>query len=167
MSSRRDFLKLAATTAATCFLPDSISKAGTIFGSKMLKIDIAGGPAKPNIIFLHADDLGYADLGCMGSDLHQTPNIDGLKADSLWFTNAYSTHSTCAPSRIGIMTGKYPARLGVINNGVKQALTGQYTLAQGKFQHQGSEQRGLSRTPTTGHEHGRTTVDEEGQQTTG
>ena len=130
MSSRRDFLKLAATTAASCFLPDSISKAGTIFGSKMLKIDMAGGPAKPNIIFLHADDLGYADLGCMGSDLHQTPNIDGLKADSLWFTNAYSTHSTCAPSRLGIMTGKYPARLGVINNGVNNQLTGQYTLAQ-------------------------------------
>jgi len=68
----------------------------------------------------------------MGSDLYQTPNIDRLKSEGLWFTNAYATHSTCAPSRLGIMTGKYPARLGIVHNGVDDAhaLVGQYTLGQ-------------------------------------
>jgi arylsulfatase A-like enzyme len=120
MSSRRDFLKLTAAAAAGCFLP-ACSNAQNSSTPK---------PEKPNIIFLLADDLGYADLSSTGSDLHQTPNLDKLKSESMWFSDAYSCHSTCAPSRLGYMTGKYPARLGVVNNHVGGALKGRYTLAQ-------------------------------------
>lgn len=67
--------------------------------------------AKPNIIFILADDLGWADLGCYGSTFHETPNLDRLASQGLRFTAAYAACSVCSPTRASIMTGKYPARL--------------------------------------------------------
>ena len=64
-----------------------------------------------NIVFILADDLGYSDLGCMGSKFYQTPNIDRLAAQGMRFTNAYAACSVCSPTRASILTGKYPARL--------------------------------------------------------
>lgn len=72
---------------------------------------------QPNIIFILADDLGFTDLGCAGSDLYQTPNIDGLASDGIYFKEAYSSHPTCQPSRMSLLTGKYPARLGAVSHG--------------------------------------------------
>ena len=66
---------------------------------------------KPNIIVFFIDDLGWTDLGCYGSDLYETPNIDKLAAEGMKFTNAYSACTVCSPSRAALMTGKYPARL--------------------------------------------------------
>ena len=66
---------------------------------------------KPNIILFFVDDLGWTDLGCYGSDLYETPNIDQLASEGVRFTNAYSACTVCSPSRAAIMTGKYPARL--------------------------------------------------------
>ena len=66
---------------------------------------------RPNVIVLLADDLGWTDLGCFGSDSHKTPNIDRLAADAMEFTDAYSACTVCSPTRASIMTGKYPARL--------------------------------------------------------
>lgn len=63
------------------------------------------GQQKPNIIFILADDLGYADLGCYGSKHIKTPNIDQLAADGIRFTNHYSGTSVSAPSRCSLMTG--------------------------------------------------------------
>jgi arylsulfatase A-like enzyme len=68
---------------------------------------------RPNIIFILVDDLGWADLGCYGSTFHESPNIDKLAAQSLRFTNAYAACPVCSPTRASIMTGKYPARIGV------------------------------------------------------
>ena len=65
----------------------------------------------PNIIFILADDLGYSQLGCYGSDYYQTPHIDNLAKEGIRFTNAYAACSVCSPTRASIMTGKYPARL--------------------------------------------------------
>ena len=65
----------------------------------------------PNFVVLLVDDLGWADIGVYGSDLHQTPNIDRLASESLRFTNAYAASPVCTPTRASIMTGKYPARL--------------------------------------------------------
>ena len=65
----------------------------------------------PNVVFLLADDLGWADTALYGSDLHETPNIDRLARESLRFTNAYAASPVCTPTRASIMTGKYPARL--------------------------------------------------------
>lgn len=66
---------------------------------------------KRNIILFFIDDMGWTDLGCYGSDLYETPNIDKLSAEGVKFTNAYSACTVCSPSRAAIMTGKYPARL--------------------------------------------------------
>lgn len=65
----------------------------------------------PNVVILLADDLGWTGVGCFGSDLHETPNIDRLAADGMTFTDAYSACTVCSPTRASIMTGKYPARI--------------------------------------------------------
>jgi arylsulfatase A-like enzyme len=67
--------------------------------------------ANPNIIFILADDLGWAQTGVYGSDYYKTPNIDHLAAEGIRFTNAYAACSVSSPTRASIMTGKYPARL--------------------------------------------------------
>lgn len=71
---------------------------------------MAAQVAKPNIVFLLADDLGWADLGCYGADLHETPHIDRLASEGLRFTQAYAM-SVCTPTRAAILTGKHAARL--------------------------------------------------------
>ena len=65
----------------------------------------------PNIIFITIDDLGWADLGCYGADLHETPHIDALASNSTLFTNSYAAAPVCSPTRASIMTGKTPANL--------------------------------------------------------
>ncbi|MFC1601375.1 sulfatase [Candidatus Sumerlaeota bacterium] len=67
-------------------------------------------PARPNILFILIDDLGWKDLGCSGSRYYETPNIDALAASGVRFTNAYSSSPVCFPSRGAIYSGKNPAR---------------------------------------------------------
>lgn len=67
-------------------------------------------PAKPNVIILYADDLGYGDLSCYGATQVHTPNIDRLAENGLRFTNGHAAASTCTPSRYSILTGKYAWR---------------------------------------------------------
>lgn len=69
----------------------------------------------PNIIFILADDLGYSQVGCYGTEYYQTPHIDNLAKEGMRFTNAYAACSVCSPTRASIMTGKYPARLHITN----------------------------------------------------
>jgi len=64
-------------------------------------------PEKPNILIIHADDLGYHDLSINGSQIYQTPNIDKLENQSVVFNNAYSNYPRCVPSRFSMMTGLY------------------------------------------------------------
>jgi len=68
---------------------------------------------KPNILFILVDDLGWADLGYTGSKFYETPNIDKLAAFGMVFSDAYAASPVCSPSRVAIMTGKYPARLNL------------------------------------------------------
>lgn len=63
---------------------------------------------KPNILFIHVDDLGYHDLSFTGSKIYQTPNIDKLASESLTFQKAYSSYPRCTPSRYGMITATYP-----------------------------------------------------------
>jgi arylsulfatase A-like enzyme len=67
----------------------------------------------PNVVLVVVDDLGWSDLGCYGSDLHATPHIDRLSQQGVRFTNAYAAAAICSPTRAALMTGKYPARLGM------------------------------------------------------
>ena len=62
---------------------------------------------QPNIVFIMADDLGWTDLGVMGSDYYETPNIDRLASQGMLFTNAYASAANSAPSRACLMTGMY------------------------------------------------------------
>ncbi len=68
---------------------------------------------KLNVVFILADDLGWADLGCYGSKYHRTPNLDRFAASGMRFTNGYAACPVCSPTRASIMTGKYPARLNL------------------------------------------------------
>ncbi|CAN5485860.1 sulfatase [soil metagenome] len=65
---------------------------------------------RPNIVLILADDLGWKDLGCFGSDFYETPNLDALAKEGMKFTQAYAASPVCSPTRASIMTGKYPAR---------------------------------------------------------
>ena len=68
-------------------------------------------PARPNVVIILADDLGYSDLGCFGGEVH-TPNLDALAADGLRFTNFYND-ARCCPTRSSLLTGLYPHQAGV------------------------------------------------------
>ena len=69
----------------------------------------------PNVVIFFVDDMGWTDLGYMGSDYYLTPNIDALAKDGITFTDSYSACTVCSPGRASVMTGKYPARLHVTN----------------------------------------------------
>lgn len=71
---------------------------------------VLGQTARPNVIFIYADDLGFGDLSSYGAAKIQTPEIDRLAKEGLRFTNAHSTSATCTPSRYALMTGEYPWR---------------------------------------------------------
>ena len=72
---------------------------------------------RPNILFIMADDLGYADLGVTGSDYYHTPNIDKLAGQSITFKAAYANCANCAPTRAALMSGLYAPRTGVYTVG--------------------------------------------------
>ncbi len=69
----------------------------------------------PNILFILIDDMGWRDLACTGSHFYETPNIDRLAAQGMRFTQAYAACPVCSPTRASILTGKYPAELGLTN----------------------------------------------------
>ena len=71
----------------------------------------AGPPPRPNIVLVLADDMGFSDLGCYGSEIH-TPNIDALAAGGLRFTQFYNG-ARCCPSRASLLTGLYAQQTGV------------------------------------------------------
>lgn len=74
---------------------------------------LLGADAKPNIVFILADDLGCHDVGCFGSSYYKTPNIDALCKRGMMFTQAYAANPMCSPTRASLMTGQYPARIGI------------------------------------------------------
>ena len=83
------------------------------FSGAVYSDDAAPTPAKPNVILILADDLGWTDLGCYGSDLYQSPHLDRLAADGMRFTANYSACTVCSPTRAALLTGKYPGRLHI------------------------------------------------------
>jgi len=87
------------TSVVTAFL------FGAAFASSILAAD------RPNIIIIFNDDMGYADVGCFGSEKNPTPRIDQMAAEGRKFTDFYVTSSVCTPSRASLMTGCYPARV--------------------------------------------------------
>ncbi|RIJ49800.1 aryl-sulfate sulfohydrolase [Maribellus luteus] len=76
--------------------------------------------ARPNIILINIDDMGWRDVGFMGSEYYETPNIDALAADGMIFSNAYAAASNCAPSRACLMSGQWTARHGIYTVGTSE-----------------------------------------------
>src|SRR5262245_5152650 len=73
----------------------------------------ADGEARPNLVFILADDLGWTDLGCQGSKFYETPNIDRMAQQSMRFTDGYTCGPNCQPTRAALMSGQYGPRTGV------------------------------------------------------
>lgn len=67
----------------------------------------------PNIVIIYMDDMGYSDISCYGQKRWTTPNIDKLAEQGVRFTDAYSASPVSSPSRAGLLTGRYPARMGI------------------------------------------------------
>ena len=97
---RREFLQAIGAGAATLTLSRGV------FAQPP-------APRSPNFVFILVDDLGWMDLGCYGSSFYKTPNLDRLAASGMRFTNAYAASPVCSPTRVSIMTGKHPARVGI------------------------------------------------------
>lgn len=72
---------------------------------------------KPNIVIINIDDMGWKDVGYMGSEYYETPNIDNLSASGMVFTNGYAASANCAPSRACLMTGHWTPRHGIYTVG--------------------------------------------------
>ncbi len=96
---RRKFLKqLAAGLTSACLLK--------YLSCRTIK-------AKPNILLIMCDDLGYRDLSCFGNTRVSTPNIDRLAVDGFKLTQYYSASAVCTPTRASVLTGKYPLRFNI------------------------------------------------------
>ncbi len=107
--TRRHFLQTLAVTGAGSFLYCNP------FQSKK--------PAKPNIIYIMADDLGYGDLSCYGQEKIKTPNIDRLAQQGIRFTDCYAGATVCAPSRSVLMTGQHTGHTRVRGNFARKGGT--------------------------------------------
>ncbi|MHC4528281.1 MAG: sulfatase, partial [Planctomycetota bacterium] len=105
--SRRDFLKAVGLGAASYAAPGCANLSGASTNKT--------ADQKPNIILILADDLGWAELGCYGNRFNETPNLDRLAAKGVRFTQAYASAPVCSPYRASLMTGQYPARIGMTN----------------------------------------------------
>jgi arylsulfatase A len=68
---------------------------------------------RPNVVVILCDDLGYGDIGCYGGRAIRTPAIDRLAREGVRFTDFYACNALCSPSRVGLLTGRYPLRSGV------------------------------------------------------
>ncbi len=88
--------------------------------------------SRPNFVFIMADDLGYADLGCYGGRAPISPNLDRMAAEGVRFTDAYAHSPVCSPTRFALMTGRYPYRL---RGAAQEPLTSRF---------RGSSELGLS-----------------------
>jgi arylsulfatase A-like enzyme len=92
---RRRFLQASAAAAATLLVrPERL----------------LARAQQPNLLFILCDDLGYGDVSAFGRPDYKTPNIDRLVAEGVRFTNAYTAASTCTPTRVAFLTGRYPQR---------------------------------------------------------
>ena len=90
--------------------------------------------ARPNIVLILADDMGYGDFGCFGDGSARTPALDHLVATGLCLTQHYSASPVCAPARASLLTGRYPHRTGVVDTtemrGLDRMAPSEVTIAQ-------------------------------------
>jgi arylsulfatase A-like enzyme len=112
--SRRSFLKSVGAGLAVAVVPGHAQLPSPLKATESAD--------KPNIIFILADDLGYGDLGCYGQKQIQTPNVDRLAAEGMWFTDHYAGTTVCAPSRCSLMTGLHTGHTYIRGNSEVQPM---------------------------------------------
>ncbi|MCA1849806.1 MAG: sulfatase-like hydrolase/transferase, partial [Acidobacteria bacterium] len=108
--SRREFLASSAAAALAASRPSFAARRQS---------------ARPNVLFILADDLGWGDLSCYGRPDYRTPNLDRLAAEGTRLTHAYSASPVCTPTRVAFATGRYPQRTAV---GLEEPLSWRRTL---------------------------------------
>lgn len=102
-----------------------------VTASALLQSTAAAEPlARPNIIYILADDLGYGDLGCYGQQTLTTPNLDRMAVEGMRFTQHYAGSTVCAPSRCVLLTGLHTGHCRVRGNGLGQLLDEDVTIAE-------------------------------------
>ncbi|MCA9215780.1 MAG: sulfatase, partial [Planctomycetales bacterium] len=84
-----------------------------LFTSILCTKNVSAAHQPPNMIVIFIDDMGYGDLGCFGSKVHRTPNVDRMAREGMMLTDFYSSCSVCTPSRASLMTGCYPRRVNM------------------------------------------------------
>src|SRR5216117_1063206 len=104
--SRRDMLRTAALGSL------SLVSVKRVLGQT---------PRRPNIVFILADDMGYADVACYGRPDLRTPNVDRLAANGVRFLQAYANSAVCTATRVALITGRYQYRLPI---GLEEPLAG-------------------------------------------
>ncbi len=98
----------------------------------LIRPTVASEPAsqdRPNIIYIMVDDLGYGDLGCFGQKVVQTPNLDKMAAEGIKFTDHYSGHTVCRPSRLVLWTGQHVGHTGLTGNRARNLSSAETTVA--------------------------------------
>ncbi len=85
-----------------------------VWGAGQAPVAAGPPPEHPNIVLIFTDDQGYADVGCFGADGFDTPHLDELANQGLRFTNWYVAQAVCSASRIALLTGCYPNRVGIL-----------------------------------------------------
>jgi len=124
-NAQSDSARRAQTSAAPhlVFVPDEQAMAAKQELLGRIARDNRAGGRPPNVVFILADDLGYADTAVYGSKTIPTPHIDALAAGGVRFSDAYVTAASCSPSRAGLMTGQYQQRFGFEFNTSGGAIT--------------------------------------------
>ncbi|MCX7016146.1 MAG: arylsulfatase [Candidatus Sumerlaeota bacterium] len=145
--NRRDFLRWGGAGLAGLALPRAALSAGVNAATR----PAGAAPARPNIVLMMADDMGYSDLGCYGGEIH-TPNLDGLARQGVRFSQFYN-NAKCVPTRASLLTGLYSQQVG--EGAMRNAVTiaealrpaGYRTLMVGKWHASGSipVERGFDR----------------------
>jgi len=95
--TRREFMRMTAAGLSAASLP----------WNNLFAAEEGGGGRRPNIVLVLADDLGYGDVGCYGATKIATPRLDGLAAEGVRFTDAHAPCAVCAPTRYGVLAGRY------------------------------------------------------------
>lgn len=107
--TRREFVQLGIKAATTFALAGSIGHLA----------DAAATQRKPNVIFVFADQMRAASMGCMGNTDVKTPNMDKLAGQGILFSNCISNYPVCTPYRASLLTGRFSTTTGVVANGVE------------------------------------------------
>jgi N-acetylgalactosamine-6-sulfatase len=104
----------------------SVLGTAACLGVHAARLHAADAPPRPNVVIFLADDLGYGDLGCFGRDDIRTPHVDRLAAEGVRFTAHYANGPECTPTRVALLTGRYPQWIGGLECAIGTGNVGRY-----------------------------------------